>query len=362
MYFGTFIIYSLLLIIETQLGAKADQIKSENSKPLKWAFALLFLFSALRFYVGNDYANYVEIFYQIQYDYNPMKTEPAFYILCWPFFGLTEGYLYVFALCSFISLYFVFKTIVREECVSWGLFVFITLEFLIFCNDCVRQGVAMSIAIYSLEYARQKKYIKYILLIALASMFHYTACVMLIFIFARNIKIKKKYYLIATGIAVVLYITGQLTPYIVKAIGLTPFYGEHYLLMHENQFVIEKTSTGLGLLFKIILLVYSIMNIDKVRDNYYLHLFVIGSIIRICVTGFMLPERIALYLVFANYVGFAQLLQVNKKKIHGISVIALIVLYFSLQSLFALENHGAVPYRTLFFEDFGKIHYEYVGY
>lgn len=360
-YYPLSLLYYLLALALTYYFARRYETEKKNkTQNLFFSFLVVFLFCALRFWVGNDYVGYYETFKESTPEWE-IRVEPSFWLLNRFFSGFAYGYLGVFAFSSFLSLFFVYKILVKYNIVSLGILMYFTLEFLIFTNDALRQGIAVSILVYGYQFLVEKKRLKYVLCVAMAFTFHYTACVMLILIFLGKLKIPAKVYYIAWLSSMVLHYSGVLEPLIQQSMVLMPMYGESYAMKHQNQFEAYSSNSGLGVLFKMLLCLYAIKNLKNTDNNYFVHLFIIGSILHHSFNGFMLADRLVLYMVFANIVAMPLVLKNESIKLYKQVVVSVILLYYSLQSLFALESHGAVPYRTLFFEDLNKPHYEYVN-
>ena len=92
------------------------------------AFLIILLFCSCRYYVGNDYGNYVYAFTRYRDWGNYSIFEPGFDFLYFLFGSSPVGYLWVFAIAACITYVFVFKALIREQSVAWGIYFLFTLN------------------------------------------------------------------------------------------------------------------------------------------------------------------------------------------------------------------------------------------
>lgn len=150
--------------------------------PICIAFTIVALFSGLRGDVGQDTANYLNIFNNL----NTFKgdIEIGFYI-----FNVFFKYIYfnfdAFLLsCAIFSLFFYFYAIYKFLGVGLLVATFTIIYsdiYLYFNLSGLRQGIALSIIMLAGYYAMRKFKYKFIFSIILATLFHKTAIIALIF-------------------------------------------------------------------------------------------------------------------------------------------------------------------------------------
>ena len=147
-------------------------------------FLALFLFSALRFDVGWDYTEYVGIIKSGIDNISNTRLEPlAKFILQTG--AYLEFYPIVFIIFSFLTLYFVHKSITRyssNHALSWLVFYCLPLFFLASLST-IRQSVATAIILFSFKYIYEKKHLKFLLLIWISTLLHYSSIIGLLLIF-----------------------------------------------------------------------------------------------------------------------------------------------------------------------------------
>ena len=121
-------------------------------------FLILFLLSACRLNVGNDYAKYVEFMHLVNCDaYVP--TEIGFNLLVKLIYGLSgyENFLLVFAFYSFVTVLF-FLLAMYEQSDEFGMtfFLFMTLGYYFQTFSTVRYYLALALALYSMKFVLRR--------------------------------------------------------------------------------------------------------------------------------------------------------------------------------------------------------------
>lgn len=347
---------SLLWYVGVMLfAACAAYIGEHQNKNFKYriyiwiSFLIILLFCSCRYYVGNDYGNYVYAFTRYKDWGNYSIFEPGFDLLFLIFGDNPTGYLWVFAIASCITYLFIFKSLIQEHCVAWGIYFLFTLGFLICANDQIRQGIAIAIFIYATKYIKSGEFKKYICFIFLAFLFHYSAIILTIAYFIRYIKFSGYIWVVLILSTYILHLVGFWQEYLVKIIAIIPYYGEAYA---NTRFIIaEETSSGLGILFLVCLGICMALLYNRLQRPLYATIYLCGTVLQIASIGYMVFERISYYMVYVNILAFPLLLKNKKTKFISIGIVIVVFLYYSLQSFYGLEKHGAVPYRTFFNEN-----------
>ncbi len=156
-------------------------------------FVILFLLSACRLNVGNDYAKYVEFMHLVNCDaYVP--TEIGFNLLVKLVYGLSgyENFLLVFACYSFATVLF-FLLAMYEQSDEFGLtfFLFMTLGYYFQTFSTVRYYLALAVALYSMKFVLRRQWGRFVILILLGSAFHKSLLVVIPLYFLASLAWKK---------------------------------------------------------------------------------------------------------------------------------------------------------------------------
>ena len=154
---------------------------------LKVSFGLIFLFLALRYNYGNDYSAYLKGFLEvnrvetIDYFDKYWHFDPGWIFLCRIFgpFGF-------FAMMAVLALFncFVYYRFIRKyvpPAYYWFAVFFYVFNpyFMLVHSSAMRQSLAISLFIFSIDYIYKKDALRYFLCIGLAALFHTSALVLL---------------------------------------------------------------------------------------------------------------------------------------------------------------------------------------
>lgn len=151
------------------------------------AFMVLLIFATLRYMYGNDYYNYYMWFEYIKLGgESPFTSEilytwmnqhlPNFFVLI----GI-ESVLLIF------STYSLIKKNVPTEYVWISMIIFVFNPYIFLMNlSAVRQSFAMSLFVVAAGFAYRKKYLRYIILVAVAALIHKSAWLLMPFCFIIN--------------------------------------------------------------------------------------------------------------------------------------------------------------------------------
>lgn len=175
------------------------------SVSLRLAILLLVLLSSLRFDVGWDYMAYHETIVLGRITNIVLNREylTIFLINLARKFQMPQIY---FAINSILSIYLIMSTIRRYSKDYWvSLFLFVTFP-LFFLNSLsvIRNFTAISIMFYGFKYIEDKKFVKYLLTVIIASLFHKSAIIAISFYFLRNIKLRRSTYFLVLMLAPLL--------------------------------------------------------------------------------------------------------------------------------------------------------------
>lgn len=320
-------------------------------------FLFVLFFCSFRFFVGNDYDGYVKGFYLIQqYGSNVMLWEPGYYWLNDLFSTHAVGYWYVFFISSFISCFFLFIALCKENVLKWGLFFTFTLGLLIFMNNGIRQGIAITVFLYAIRYVQERSFIKYLLCVLLATCFHYSALILIFVYFIREVRLPGYLWVLLLLMTFALQFTGVFRTLLNQFIAHIPYYGSGYST--KGDVYVSADTLGLGILYKFLVALTVAVFYKRLDSPFYATLFLMGAVLNNLFFGMALFERISNYLLFTNVIVFAHL--VNRPFLRQVKyvLVSVSLLYYGIQSLTGMERDGAVPYRTIINEDLENPDYE----
>lgn len=204
---GEYVYYLLLLLIITIFG-----ISKDKRKALLISFCFITLLASIRKYtVGVDTQQFYRAFSKINIDktwnFRNFRYEPGFYYFC-KIVGrfVSNAQVLIILTSVFInaSVYRFIKNNSKDYFLSTILYL---LAFCYFSNmNIMRQAIAVAILLYGFEFLKEKKYIKYIITILIASMFHTVAFACSLLLFFYMLPNKKAVYFIEVLIAILTFI------------------------------------------------------------------------------------------------------------------------------------------------------------
>ncbi len=340
-------------------------------------FVILFLLSACRLNVGNDYAKYVEFMHLVNCDaYVP--TEIGFNLMVKLIYGLSgyENFLLVFAFYAFVTVLF-FLLAMYEQSDEFGLtfFLFMALGYYFQTFSTVRYYLALAIALYSMKFVLRRQWGRFVTLILLGATFHKSLLVALPLYFLASLPWKKWQLAMAAAfcttflflqdfylkLVVFLYPTYEDTEYleggtsyisILRCAATLAFAGIVYLMRQRERASGIKSGEN---------------EINKKEElwwnrrfwfYFYLNL---GALVLYVFCSFLpIISRIGYYLMVSQILYLPMLLKsVPDKKwrrIFRAGILLAAVLYFAVY-LSRASNDGVLilPYRTFFFHDMVNI-------
>lgn len=177
-------------------------------------FVPLVLISGLRAsHVGTDTANYMYGFNLI----SNVSFEYIFDVVRWE-----EGYVFlnkiaslfssdsqtIIIVTSFFILFFVIKGI-YESSVNrvFSVYLYVSMYYYFVSFNAIRQFLAISLILYAYKFIRERKFIKYAVLILIASSFHKIAILFIPVYFLFGIKLNiKKIIILGVGMGFALFV------------------------------------------------------------------------------------------------------------------------------------------------------------
>lgn len=343
-----------------------------NRVCLSAIFVILFLLSACRLNVGNDYARYVEFMHLVNCDaYVP--TEIGFNLLVKLVYGLSgyENFLLVFAFYSFVTVLF-FLLAMYEQSDAFGLtfFLFMTLGYYFQTFSTVRYYLALAVALYSMKFVLRRQWGRFVVLILLGSTFHKSLLVVIPLYFLASLAWKKwqlaiaalfcttflfmqEYYL---KLVIFLYPTYEDTEYleggtsyisILRCMAVLLFAGLVYLMRRREDGAEKGEEPGA--------VSEEALSWNR-RFWFYLYLNLGALILYVFCSFLPIISRIGYYLMVSQILFLPMLLKAvpGKKwrRFFRAGILLAAVLYFAMY-LRKGANDGVLilPYRTFFFHE-----------
>lgn len=308
----------------------------------------LFLIAALRKGIGTDYNSYARIFLDIRQG-NLKDSIEWGYILLNKLCGfITSNPQSIFILTSFLFCYFIFFTIYEQsEQISLSvIFLVISLNYCTSLNT-IRQFLALSVCVYAFKYIYQKKLIKYMIFVFLASSIHLICAICFLFYFLADIKLNKKrifFLLLIFVLTIPCYM-----PFFELILNGTKYYkllinfpvaGKLYsfYMMASNAFFLGIIYHG----FK--------RNMASLKNKLFLNLQVCSLALSLLLPVVPQIERALWIFNFSQFISVPTSLKGIKNKRYRYlltMVIVLVMGLFFFLNIIIYKNHEVWPYRSI---------------
>lgn len=328
----------------------AKYAETANSKKAVWLLVvLLSLVAGLRAVtVGIDTKTYDKIFNLISLGevQSIYSIEKSFIYICAVLLKIWNNSNFLFFIFAFVSHGLILFRIWKDrEHISfrWSVFSYYILLFSFSLNG-MRQFIAVAIVFYATAFVKEGRYVKFLVSVLLACLFHTSAVVGLAYLFfeiafARYFDVKRKrviLILISMGALFALSVVSNL------------------LDLYSRYFEQQASSFGYMMIIKLALLLISTLIIPTPKDKgeryyYFSHRwnYFIGLLLNSLSYIFLYAGRIGLYfyafeMIYIGYLFKAK----NKTQWHlifklGYVALLLYYLYVTITS----GAHGEMPYR-----------------
>jgi hypothetical protein len=292
-----FIILFLLCIAAAIFDLDIKSNKSIRDISFIALGVLLVLFAVFRIDTGYDYPSYKTIFLEIknsniiQYlKSNPWSIEPAYIILNYLFrFAPYVAFLGIITTFSITSkLIFIYRYSSKPFI---SLVIYFASAYIIYDFGIIRQGFALAIGIWSYKYFQDKQYIKAVIIIAIASLFHFSSLILLLILLISDKRLKLYQYVLLIFIGLLGSVV-PLVDWISKGLNLVGLSGyglriQYYALgtlINVEQIYLSVAKRSLIWLLGAI---FVNINIGKAKQQYQQenHIFFYSNIYFISIVG-----------------------------------------------------------------------------
>lgn len=305
--------------------------------------------SAIRYNVGWDYQNiYTNGFFMVGKGYMPhyFSEIPFDWLVKLIYIVSDANPDWLFIICSSITFIFISKAIEEQSSSAvFSILLLFLIRYYYLTLNIVRQGIAISIALYSLKYIKESNFLKYFFTIILASCFHYISLVYIPIYFFAKMNWKKTFNFLLLVLMPILVMVGywvimNYTKY-GNYIG-TKFDGQNFLI-HEI------------ILGGFVLFIATIQKKSVKYEKEYYHIYYVLQIITFCfaIGSKVLPVADRLVWTFyTQNIMFIPLIIKNLKNIQEKALIIFIILIITSITIIAQsvigDSYSIIPYTTIF--------------
>ena len=360
------LIYYLIFFSIIAFSISSDKLTSKTRNQIFGLFgAFLILFAGLRgLNVDNDYGTYLNYFNEAptidslftnsKYIFSSIRSnlEPSITIIMSSIKGISSQWfpvvIFLYALTSISLKLIAIKRL--SEFLSYSLLIYFSGIFLLQDMTQIRIAVASGILMLSIPYIVGRNFKKFIFLILLAVLFHYSAIVFVPFYFFNSKSINKIFYFTIICISIFLGII-HFNPFeIILKLNLG-FLSEIIHAQIVAQSLMKKMNIfNVITLFNVVVCIFFIFNSQKFKNKYSIILIKMYSFSLVFYYLFSFSPVIAFrtseVLNIAQIILLPQLIYIIKPKMLAeLTVISISLLYFLNQ---VLVNAIMKPYIPFF--------------
>lgn len=354
--------YLLIAAVTVCMAKKVSAVQGQNARKialqksyLLGIFQVLFVCSALRFDVGNDYRQYTQTAHEA-YVGGYVVTEAGFNYLVRLIYGLSGGEYYeiVFAVFAFVTLFLFLKAMYEEsENFAISFFLFMTLGFYFQTFNTVRYYLVLAMALYAMKYVREKDWIRFVLWIAAAAFFHKSVLLVIPAYALATVRWKKGYLAAALVLSALCFLFRE--QILQLALIVYPSYKDTVYLNTQISY------TGIVRILAVVCLyLWFCLKYPQQSEDRALRFYGQLQLLALDVTVFFyfLPvvTRIAYYFSVAQLFLLPMLImRIPDKRMQKrvkITVVVACILYFGM-FLYTADKPGValLPYHTWIFEE-----------
>jgi len=352
----TYITYISTLFLSTLFAFVAGRLDKKSHATFFFflsTFVIIFVTGFRDITVGTDTEFYAEWFYEIDSNLPLLDNillyiidyEPGYVVLNHFLAGLNVSFTIASLTYAVIIWFFIYKSFSdTKEILYLSLFFFITTGFLFFTFNGIRQAIAVSLIFYSLRYLLKDKSLIFLLIVVIASLFHFSALLLSSLLLINKLK-KVNLKFLSIMLFSSLLLPGTLFYGLVfKIASIFPFYASYFERINA-----ANTGFSFGVFYQMllgfVLLAYykSVAN-TKIQILVF-HLSFIGAILYNLFYGSALLARFYIYFIFFQNYAFAYLMNFlikNKRSLEALSLILIFFLVFLYRIL--VGDSGSSPY------------------
>lgn len=347
----TYAVGCLLSCLLTLIVVKQQKNK-DKYLILKSLFATLPLMyiASVRYNVGMDYPVYKDGFDLIAAGRHVKIFETLYHKLNEAVVFCGGDFRWLFAVTAIMFMVLIGIRILKDSPYPvLSIFLLVGTTYYFSFMNVMRQMIACAILMYALKYVWERKFLKFMAIVAIASGFHATSWIFAVVYFVYNIKFTWK---LSVVFSVAIFIAApHIAPLLNHLMSLSKY--EHYL----TSVYADKDQGYITLAIMILLAVFSSMYYDREDKKFQLYykLQIISVWLSILIPYVALINRIRL--MFGIPIIILLPLTINKIKdipLRRIAIFAIVVLYtiYCGYNLKVYNTNTVLPYQTIFEQEF----------
>ena len=351
------IIYFVILGLVFLLGLMLKPNKNKKNKKfyLIIVFLLLAIVAAIRHEsVGvdtsqfcNDYIRISEI--DFKYLGSVMRYEYGFLYICKLLTLICSDPQILIVISSifinFAVIYFIHK---HSDDVTLSCLMYVLLNYYFMYMNAMRQAIALGIILIFLSnYLNDKKKLKYIFGVILASLFHSSSLIMLVIPFLNKFKFKKNFIFYTVVLSIlILPFTNNISNLLFS---LSDKYGGY----STTEFAVSNYVAAIfNLLVSLSFYILLMINYDKAKDkldNCYFYLTTFNVFLNLLTISSTIFGRLAHYFSVYNIIIIPAVISLVKDKDKRIkiryAICTFMFIYWLIIAIYRPEWYGTIPYK-----------------
>lgn len=355
----------LLLLLFNQINKSKQTYESSKGIFLENIYFYIGLFmiaitATIRYDVGIDYKNYLYIF-ETAINYQDSVGNSAVILRLSNVLGIESSYLIInmliaklgfspeffVGLISFVTILLVgicIKKISSNPILS--LFLFYLVCFLQLMN-IARQYLATSVVFFAIPLLKEKKYIKFCIVVLLASLIHISVLVCLIFPILNQIKVTKTVIIVyIVGIVASGILWNVVQRFIIKM-------GVYTNLLNSNK-TMKLISIVPWLIVAFITLIHLKELVNETENNFYVHCVMLSLLISVMSLHMVYLNRMISYFSIFTILLIPNMLKVIRNSKEKLIIVTgytlLVLLIFNNNVTNPVNNY--LPYKTIYSKEF----------
>ena len=309
---------------------------------------LIILVAGLRYQIGTDYVAYREIYINLSFD-NFKFLEPGY--RCVNLFFKYIGFSYevsVFIFAIIINVLFYRFIRVYSVSVPVSLLLYICLNYYFIGFNAVRQMLSIAIFLNGLSYIWKRQYFQFLIIVLLASMFHYSIIVTVIY---PLFKIKQKYVLLFAWIVSLVFIGIPIQNIIAKFISTSFPYAVYF---SSSLFTDKSLLSILKLIIPNLfaaLAFYRFNVFDNDHEIFWLNVFLFSVLMSNMVHGINVLIRFNYVFQISEIIFYPLFISKVLKRERFLVMYAFLsyCLFFYIATVLIQGAQGVVPYQSILF-------------
>lgn len=312
------------------------------------------IFYGLREGIGNDYAQYENIYNQINAGLYS-AIEPTYIILSKLLRPFDYGFNFLMAFYTFCTYLLCYIGIKKYNIYSYAPILMFSTGFIFYADNQVRQALATAFFIYYMRFIPGRELWKYVLCVTISTVFlHFSSAILIFAYLVPKKRIKSYIWCVLLVLAFVLMKVDAVHTILINIISHVPYYSELYIQRFNDMVVISEGS-GLGVVFWIVLAMFILAYQYEIDEPVLVNLFIIGTIINVVFINYDIFERVSFYLIYLRFILLCIIIKKiifkdNLSFMLSAGVILLTLAFSSYEVMYDANKHGSVPLELIYYQ------------